>query len=140
WRPPANGARTDGGRPPFSACGSTRSRVELAKASIDAHRLRLRFEEGGREVPNAFQAEAPHPGLVAAEVGVGAVGGRIEGDRLALHLLDQRACGKYSMANRSVVLSVANQKASPRQARLREKARASFSSSASRAGTTSYRR
>src|SRR5437016_5767313 len=41
---------------------------------------------------------------------------------------------KYSMAKRSVVFSVATQKASPRHARLREKARASLSRSASRAG------
>src|SRR6266851_20025 len=82
-------------RPPSSVWRATPSRVELAEASINAHRLCLRFEEGGGEIPDALEAEAPHAGLVAAEVGVRAVGRRVERDWLALHLLDHRSCGEH---------------------------------------------
>src|SRR6202521_2403773 len=83
------------GRPPSLWWRSTPSRIELAEASINAHRLRLRLEEGGGEIADALQAEAPHPGLVAAEVRVGAVGRRVKRDRLALHLLDHRSGGEH---------------------------------------------
>src|SRR6202035_5916033 len=69
--------------------------VELSEAAINAHRLRLRLEEGGGEIADALETEAPHAGLVAAEVGVGAVSRRVERDRLALHLLDHRAGGEH---------------------------------------------
>src|ERR1700730_6431698 len=94
--PPFPSAEETGrGRPPSSVWRATPSRVELAEASINAHRLRLSFEERGGVIPDALEAEAPHAGLVAAEVGVGAVGRRVKRDRLALHLLDHRSGGEH---------------------------------------------
>src|SRR2546428_12418823 len=88
--PPASGEPRGSARPPSAARRWTRSRVEPAKASIDAHRLGLRLEEGGSEVADAFQTEAPHAGLVAPEIRVGAIGRWVERDRLPFHFLDHR--------------------------------------------------
>src|SRR5260370_10843117 len=94
--PPVPSAADSGrARPPSSVWRAPPSRVELAEASINAHRLRLRFEEGGGEIPDALEAEPPHAGLVAAEIRIRAVGRRVERDRLALHFLDHRTGGEH---------------------------------------------
>src|SRR5438067_4778887 len=84
-RTPASRTRCTTARIPRLLSGS-----QPAQPAVDAHGLGLGLQEGGREVTHPLQAEAPHPRLVPAVVGVRMVGRRIEGYGPVAHALDHR--------------------------------------------------